>query len=445
MTAESFNELKLRAEFPPVATADWEAVIQKDLKGADYDKRLKWRTDEGIVVKPYYRAEDLPVTAPAPAVRAPGQPWSTVTPGHEPELDVDAAPYHEQGGTAVQEVAFALAAGAAKVVEGKTPTWFGVRVGSNYFMEIAKLRALRMCWAQVIAAFGLPPAEMKIHCRTATANKTLYDPCVNLLRVTTEGLSAVLGGCDSLCIEPAHFDAHLAENVQHILREESSLDRVADPGAGSYYIEALTDGVARAAWKLFQQVEAAGGLDKYPVAGELKKSREAKEKAVASRRNTIVGTNNFPNPQDRALAESATAPASWRLAATFEKIRLRTERHAQATGKTPRVLLLEKGDLKMRKARSTFCQNFFGCAGFDIVASDELQDADLVVLCSSDPEYLELAQAVCPKTKAPVVVAGNPSGQIDALKQAGVADFVHVQSNAVDTLTQWQDRLGVRS
>ena len=105
---------------------------------------------------------------------------------------------------------------------------------------------------------------------------------------------------------------------------------------------------------------------------------------------------------------------------------------------------LERGDVKLRGARAGFCLNFFGCAGFEIVEGDQLQEADLVVLCSSDPEYLALAQEVCPKVKAPVLVAGNPKDQLDALKTAGVQGFVHIQSDAVETLTQWQDRLGLR-
>ncbi len=135
--------------------------------------------------------------------------------------------------------------------------------------------------------------------------------------------------------------------------------------------------------------------------------------------------------------------SGWRLASAFEAIRLRTERHAATTGRTPRVLLLEHGDLKMRKARAAFCLNLFGCGGFEIVRGESLADADLVVLCSSDAEYLALAQDVCPRTAAPVVVAGNPKDQIEALRAAGVADFVHVGSNAVDTLTSWQHLLGI--
>jgi methylmalonyl-CoA mutase len=111
------------------------------------------------------------------------------------------------------------------------------------------------------------------------------------------------------------------------------------------------------------------------------------------------------------------------------------------------VLLLKRGDVRMKGARSNFCLNFFGCAGFDIVESEDYQDAgaDIIILCSSDPEYLALAQEVCPKVKVPVLVAGYPKDQIEALQAAGVQDFVHVRSDAVQTLTKWQDKLGIGS
>ena len=136
-----------------------------------------------------------------------------------------------------------------------------------------------------------------------------------------------------------------------------------------------------------------------------------------------------------------------RLAEPFEKIRRRTTAHAQATGRYPKVLLLKRGDVKMRGARANFCLNFFGCAGFDIVESEEYEgtDADLIVLCSSDPEYLALAQEVCPQVKVPVLVAGNPKDQIEALKAAGVQGFIHIFSEPIQTLTAWQDKLGMRS
>jgi len=268
-----------------------------------------------------------------------------------------------------------------------------------------------------------------------------------MLRVTTEALSAVLGGCDSLTITACGFDPHLADNVHHILREESHLDAVSDPGAGAYYIEALTGEVAAAAWSLFQHIEAAGGWTAFTASGAVDAAvgaaREAKEKAVASRRRVLVGTNNYPDVQERELDTSSRMPDGWRLASVFEAIRLRTERHAKASGRTPRVLLLERGDLQARKARAAFCLNFFGCAGFDIVQSDELTGADLVVLCSSDAEYAAFARDVCPRVSVPVVVAGNPVDELDALMAAGVTGFVHARSDAVETLTTWQARLGI--
>ncbi len=437
------HEHRAGAEFPPVSTAEWEAQIARDLKGADYETRLVWKTDEGIAVRPYYRAEH--VTPAGPLANANGT-WEMVLPGGEPPLDVNAIPHHDNGATAVQEVAWALAEGADRLAAGLAVTTAGFAVGSNHFMEMAKLRAMRRLWATVAAAFG-GPGRLRLHARTAAANKTLYDPYVNLLRVTTEAISAVLGGCDSLTVAPCGFEPHLAENVQHILREESHLDEVMDAGAGSYYIEALTHAVSAEAWTMFQAIEAAGGWAAWQAAGmadaALAEARAAKEKAVASRRRVLVGTNNYPNLLERELDHGREPGPGWRLAAPFEAIRLRTERHTRATGHAPRVLLLERGDLKMRKARSAFCLNLFGCAGFEIVAAETLAEADLVVLCSSDAEYLGLARSIVPKVSVPVVVAGYPKASIDALTKAGVADFVHVQSNAVETLARWQERLGI--
>lgn len=367
--------------------------------------------------------------------------------GREPALSVDAIRFHEEGATSVQEVGFALAQGADLLASDSAVTVFGFAAGSNFFVEIAKLRAIRILWSQVASAFDLEQSAIRIHVRTANENKALYDPYINLLRVTTEAMAAIIGGCDSLTITPCRFDAHLAENVHHLLREESRLGRVMDPGAGSYSIEALTDQIAGEAWKLFQQIEVAGGFAKYRTAGNLEASiagaRESRESAFASRRRVLVGVNNYPNVQERALDEAGQMPQGWRAASAFEKIRLRTERYEKSAGRTPRVLLLEYGNLKMRKARSAFCLNFFGCAGFDIKQADTLTDADLVVLCSSDAEYLSLAGEICPKVRVPVVVAGNMEDQIEALRALGIAGFVHAASNIIEALSYWQDRLGM--
>jgi methylmalonyl-CoA mutase len=368
----------------------------------------------------------------------------------------------------VQEVGYAVAEGVdrlAAAVAGGTPLadaaqslCFVFAVGSSYFLEIAKLRAARLCWAQAVAAFGVTSGEasrMRVVVRTARSNKSVYDPYTNLLRATTEAMSATCGGADEVIVEPAGFDAHLATNVTRILAEESRLDVVADPAGGSYYVETLTDAIGRAAWRLLQETEAAGGYAAVVRSGVLASaiaaSRAAKEKAVSSRRRTLVGVNNYPDLGERAASAAPVAEASdgpvpiWRMAEPFERIRQRTERHEAATGRRPRVLLLTSGDVRMRMARANFSLNFFGCAGFDVVQSDTLDvaGADLVVLCSSDAEYLPLAQDVCPKVSVPVIVAGNPKDQIPALEAAGVAGFVHVQSDALQALTHWQQRLGI--
>jgi methylmalonyl-CoA mutase len=242
-----------------------------------------------------------------------------------------------------------------------------------------------------------------------------------------------------------------------VLAEEAHLNVVADPAGGSYYIEALTSSLAREAWKLFQRIEAAGGYTKALAAGwlaeEIAKTRAAREKAVSSRRKALVGVNNYPDLNSKPMevvprSETVSAPfPQFRLAEPFEAIRQRTARHASEIGHAPRVLLLKRGDVKMRTARANFALNFFGCAGFELSESEDYAgtNADLVILCSSDPEYVAFAQEVCAAVKVPVIVAGNPKDQIEALKAAGVQGFIHIASDAVETLTDWQNRLGVRN
>ncbi len=461
-------EILSLGEFPPVAAAEWEAAIRADLKGADYDKKLVWRTEEGLAVRPYYRREDVPFAAEEPApgafpfARGTGKAWVSAQAIVLPESAIRADAWHDAGAHAVQELAWAMAAGIERIErrpagqtvdEAARAVEFVFAAGPQYFVEIAKFRAARLLWARVVEAFqpGSPQAgRMELYVRTARRNKSVYDPYSNLLRTTTEAMAAVIGGCDGLQVEGFGFAPHLADNVQHILREEAHMGEVADPAGGSYYIEALTEALARAAWKLLQEVEAAGGFGAAVAAGTLEKAlaetRAAREKAVALRRRTLVGINNYPDLHEKAPAAEAPAGDTARLAAPFERIRERTARHAAAAGGFPKLLLLERGDVKMRGARANFMLNFFGCAGFDIEQSSEFagSDADLIALCSSDPEYLALAREVCPAAKAPVIVAGNPKDQIEELKQAGVAGFVHAASDAVATLTEWQNRLGMK-
>jgi methylmalonyl-CoA mutase len=403
--------LSVAADFPPVPTADWDAAIRADLKGAEYDKKLVWRTEEGLAARPYYRAEDIASAPPFPH-RNVDHTWEIAEKIPEGPDVVRVDRLHAEGAHAVQELA-----GAKVLGLGRTDLQYVFAIGPYYFIEIAKFRAARLL---------LPPG--RIVGITPLRNKSVCDRYTNLLRVTTEAMSAVLGGCDTVVIQPFGFDPRLAVNVQRILKEEVHLDAVADVAGGSYYLEALTA-------MLVQEVEKVRG----EIDPAIAQTRAAREKAVSSRRRTLVGVNNYPN-----LAEKApefTAPADGRLAAPFEKIRERTA----AMAHTPRVLLFTRGDLKMRMARANFCLNFFGCAGFEIAQSEDLGEADLVVLCSSDPEYLALAREVIPQTKALVIVAGQPKDQIEALQAAGVQGFVHIQSDAVQTLTWSQERIAERS
>jgi len=402
-------------EFPPISTAEWEAAIRVDLKGADYDKKLLWRTEEGITVRPFYRSEDLPGTTGQ--ARFTGT-WKVASVADIPNDAVRGDTLHEQGATAVQEIGYALSES-----QGQRNT-FVFAVGTNYFFEIAKLRAARQLWAR------LSSEPMVIWSRTAMADKSVYDPSANLMRCTTEAMSAVFGGCDYLVIEPARFPEHLANSLGRILREESHFEEVSDPGGGSYYIENLTASIANEAWKVH---ESGRSGQEAAIAA----ARTAKEKAVAQRKVTLVGVNNYPDLTERLIAGAAFPLASWRMAEPFEKIRVAVEN----SGKRLRVLLLQRGDVKMKMARANFCLNLFGCAGFEVRSSETLEPADLVVLCSSDSEYLAFAKDVCPKTASPVIVAGNPKDQMDALRAAGVKDFAYLGMDAVKFLSQWQEAL----
>ncbi len=546
------------AEFPPVATADWDAVVLKDQKGVAPKARLYYRAEDLAGLEyldsapgefPYTRgtradndwrirevvhnvdearaaleggAEELGVVvgdqdieelmnslpfdrcaihfqagARATEVlklltRRPGvrgsvdyEPLSDFTRAaelirgaHGPEfkpVTVGAARFSEAGATSVQELGFALAEGVELLAqltgqgltadEAAQALAFSFSVGPNYFLEIAKLRAARTLWSRVVESFhpaATDAARMTIYARTAHWTNTVYDAHVNLLRATTEAMAAAVAGVDALQVEcfdapyrePGEPSRRLARNTQLILKREALLDRAVDAAGGSYYLEVLTDSLAREAWAILQKIEAAGGFLRYVESGaldaEIAKSRADRDKAAGTRRATIVGTNQYPNPREHMLAEIACQDPAPRPARIFEEIRLRTERHAARTGHTPRFLLLEAGDLKMRKARAGFAANFFGCAGFETPMAQATEgDPDAIVLCSSDPEYAALAPRVIEELRAagkstPVIVAGNPADSIEQLKQAGVADFVHIRSNAADTLRAWQERLGVR-
>ena len=409
-------------------------------------------------------------------------------------LAVNAFLFNNAGAYISQELGYALAWGnelMAKLTEaGFTADEvakiikFNFGISSNYFMEIAKFRAARWLWAEIVAAYK-PACEcackMVAHAQTSEWNMTVYDAHVNLLRSQTEAMSAALAGVDSITVRPFDkiyqtpddFSERIARNQQLLLKEECHLDKVVDPSAGSYYVEVLTNSLADVAWKLFLEVEEKGGFSVAVNAGEIQNavnaSNVARKKAVATRREILLGSNQYPNFTEVAADKiqekgscccggghcgEATIPALdfSRGASEFEALRMATEK----SGKTPKVFMLTIGNLAMRLARSQFSANFFACAGYKIIDNlgfDTVEagveaavkaGAEIVVLCSSDDEYAEFAPAAYKALagRAEFVVAGAPACA-DDLKAQGIDQFVNVKSNVLETLKAFNAKLGI--
>jgi methylmalonyl-CoA mutase len=625
------NTEKLFSEFPPIATDQWEERIIEDLKGADYEKKLIWKTPEGISVKPYYRSEhvsDLPWLADMPGAypfirgnKTYDNSWlirqsievsnlkeanrialNALAKGANAlslnvaevesaeslmvllnEISVEATDIHffgsrnypallnhlmawcksqnlsgqnlkgsfdydpisyvllhgdfyhaenadllqgfellkiglkfapnfrfitvnghyfpESGSNLVQQLAFAMASAseyaayytsrgidAAEVINHIN---FIFGTGGNYFMEIAGLRAARLLWARIAAQY-MPEASKQLsismHAVTANYNKTVYDPYVNMLRTTTEAMAAAVAGVDSLTVNPFDapfkeaddFSRRIARNQQILLKEESYLDKVIDPSAGSYYIEQLTDSIAAHAWKLFVQVEAMGGMLKAVKEGfvqdEVEKNTRQRKQDLAARRQVLLGTNQYPNQDERMLDkiqaddaqpedDSEEAPRyktlkTGRLADEFEDLRLATEIFTEEGNPQPAVFLFTMGNLTMRKARAAFSSGFFGCGGYKIVdnigfktvedgiAAVQKHQPAVVVICSSDEEYPSLVPEICKQLKeagsdAIPVLAGYPKELVEQFQQHGIQEFIHMRSNLHETLNNFHQKLGI--
>lgn len=244
-------------------------------------------------------------------------------------ITVHGQPYSNSGASAVQELAFVLATAVEYLremqarglsVDDVAPrTRVSLSSGSNYFMEVAKIRAARLVWAKVIKAFGGNEASQKltVHVRTASWNKTVYDPYVNMLRTTTEAFAGAVGGCDSMHVGqfdeairlPDEFARRIARNTHIILQEESHLMRVIDPAGGSWYVESITNEVARKAWSLFQEVEKKGGMLKALQAGfpqaDITKTADRRAENIATRKDVFVGTNKYANLQEKPVPPHA--------------------------------------------------------------------------------------------------------------------------------------------
>jgi len=360
---------------------------------------------------------------------------------------------------------------------------FSFGIGPDFFPEIAKLRAARMLWAVIVDKYhprSVKNTLMQIHSVTGRWNKTLYDPYVNMLRTQTEAMSAVLGGADSITVEPFDavfrepddFSERIARNQQLLLMEESHLDRVADPGAGSYYIEELTSLIAGEAWKIFLQIEEDGGFLAAVQNGSISKrisaAAVARKSDAAKRCEILLGTNQYPNFREtgaavhdpaRLFSGTADTPADGverviasRGAEEFEKLRLAVE----SSGRRPLVFMLTIGNLAMRRARAQFSMNFFACAGYEVKDNNGFESAaegvraaldaraDIIVICSSDDEYAIVAHDIFTLAagKAIVVIAGNPPS-MDLLKEEGLENFISIRSDVLETLKTFNRLLGI--
>ncbi len=354
---------------------------------------------------------------------------------------------------------------------------FTFGLGSNYFFEIAKIRAARLLWAVITQKYGVSEKSqrMNIHAITGEWNKTLYDPYVNLLRTQTEAMSASLGGVDSLTVtafdsvykEASDFSERIARNQQLLLKEESHFDKIVDPAAGSYYIENLTAMVAEKAWELFLEVENEGGFLKSLKTGLVQKrienNAQKRDGYLAKGRERLLGTNIYPNINEvlnyqplETEHDDVTEVKPLRLyrgAELFEQLRSETDRSKSR----PSVFMLTIGNPVMRKARAQFASSFFSVAGYEIVDNIGFetpqegiksaldQKADIVVICSSDEEYATIAPAVYKglKGRTIVVVAGLPECERE-LRDAGIENFISLKSDILRTLQGFNNLLGIK-
>ena len=423
---------------------------------------------------------------------------SDAAPGYA-AFSVKSSTFKDSGATISQELAFTVAAAVEYLVMLRQKgvdsdstcrhLVFSFSTGSSYFAEIAKLRAARVLWANVAQQFCPASAEstkMRIHCRTTGFNKTIYDPHTNILRTALEAMASVIGGTDSLTVEP--FDAHyrdpdgfsrrVARNIQLLARNESHLGAVTDPGGGSYHIEKLTQSISQKSLELFQEIEKKGGYLECLKSGFIQNAVEDSRKKALSdisrRKKTLVGTNEFPNLLEKMAGDIRKTPPAEkekngsaptvapltesRAAQVFERIRLLSEEYAERTGEAPKVFLLHLSDSPQTVARSVFSMNFFGCGGFSIVDGadnpgiDEgiaaaLRENPLAVgICGSDKDYEQFAEEAAMKLRdkgaeIKIVVPGGGQGERERLAEAGVDDFINAESDVRDMLERYQQLL----
>jgi methylmalonyl-CoA mutase len=404
-----------------------------------------------------------------------------------PFVLADGRPVHDAGGSEAQELAFALAlavsylraleAGGVALDTARSAISFRLSADAGQFLTMAKFRSIRLLWARIEQACELAPKLAFVTAETAWRMLTQRDPYVNMLRATMAVFSAGLGGANAITVLPHTlalglpdaFARRVARNTQLVLLEESNLDKVSDPAAGSGGIEALTQALCEAAWSLFQEIEKAGGvfaaLEQNLIQRKVAATRAMREQNIARRKEVLTGASEFPNLHEAAVAVEAVKPivsappseaiqfdalTPMRLAAPFEALRDRSDQILKERGKRPRVFLANLGSAADFTARATFAKSFFETGGIEAIDSEGFSDpgalaaaykasgADLVCLCSSDKVYaLEAEAAATALQKASakhIYLAGRPGAQEAGLRAAGVGEFIFACGDALAVL-----------
>ena len=405
-----------------------------------------------------------------------------------PMAAADGRVIHDAGGSEVQELAFALAAGVAylRAIEAagvsleaaQGMVYARLSADADQFLTLAKFRALRLLWARIEQACGLTPKPLFVAADTAWRMLTQRDPYVNMLRATMAVFSAGLGGANAITVLPHTlalglpdpFARRAARNTQLVLLEESNLAKVSDPAAGSGGIETLTKQLCDAAWSLFQDIEKAGGLfaslEQNLIQRKVAATRAVREANIAKRRDVLTGASEFPNLHEAEIAVLDAKPIAlapygeakfkfdpmppMRLAAPFEALRDKSDARLKSAGARPKIFLANLGTAADFTARASFAKSFFETGGIEAIDTPGFADpaalakafkasgAAVACLCSSDKVYAGHAAAAAEALQAAdakhIYLAGRPGEQETALRAAGVGDFIFAGGDALAML-----------
>ncbi len=354
---------------------------------------------------------------------------------------------------------------------------FKLAIGLEYFVEIGKFRAFNSLLAEVASKYGVAELSNTITAKTCIWTKSVTDAETNLLRCTTEAMSAILGNVDAVLIDaydkefknPSDFSSRIAGNITTILKEESYFGKVSNPVDGSYYIEEVSSKIAEKALELFQAIEADGGFytafENETIQQQIADIRLQKLKLISQRRTPLVGVNKYPNLMETIaidiLSEGGEVNSKVltprRASLEIEALRRKTEELVADTNVRPIVQLASFGNLNMRKARAAFAYDFIGVSGFDVHQEESFESADaaatasanadshVVVICSSDQDYDENAVAFIKAFRAiaadkVLLLAGAPKN-MDELTEAGLDGVVNMRSDVLVTLSKIQNKV----